>query len=79
MDDDLAALVEYIARQLVEEPDLVEVDVIGHHSNVTIELRVSPVDMGRVIGRGGRVANAIRSLLRVMTVDDRRRVKLEIM
>jgi predicted RNA-binding protein YlqC (UPF0109 family) len=70
-------LVEYIARSLVEEPDAVAVKEI-RGSNVTVlELHVAREDMGRVIGKDGRVANAIRTLLRVATHDDRR-VVLEI-
>ena len=70
-------LVEFIARSLVEEPDAVAVKEI-RGSNVTVlELHVAREDMGRVIGKDGRVANAIRTLLRVATHDDRR-VVLEI-
>lgn len=79
MEEQLKLLVEYLARELAEEPDLVEVDVLAGRSTITVELRVSPNDMGRVIGRGGRVANAIRTLLRTAAGGDRRRVKLEIM
>ncbi len=70
-------LVEYIARSLVEEPEAVAVKEI-HGSNVTVlELHVAREDMGRVIGKDGRVANAIRTLLRVATHDEKR-VVLEI-
>ena len=70
-------LVEYIARLLVEAPESVAVKEI-RGSNVTVlELHVAREDMGRVIGKDGRVANAIRTLLRVATRDDHR-VVLEI-
>lgn len=58
-------LVEYIAKTLVNNPDAVSVTEINRRSVVILELRVAPEDMGRVIGKDGRVANAIRSLLRV--------------
>jgi predicted RNA-binding protein YlqC (UPF0109 family) len=72
-------LVEYIAKSLVDHPEAVEVTEISGSSSVVVELRVAPDDMGRVIGKSGRVANAIRSLLRVMAAKDGRRITLEIL
>ncbi len=70
-------LVEYIAKSLVEKPEAVAVKEI-RGSNVTVlELHVAREDMGRVIGKDGRVANALRTLLRVATRDEKR-VVLEI-
>jgi uncharacterized protein len=63
-------LTEYIAKSLVDHPDKVVVDEVRHGDRVTLELRVAKDDMGRVIGRGGRVANAIRMLLRVAAERD---------
>lgn len=63
-------LVEYIAKTLVNNPDAVSVTEINRRSVVILELRVAPEDMGRVIGKDGRVANAIRSLLRVASGND---------
>jgi uncharacterized protein len=60
-------LVEYIARNLVDEPDAVHVNRRRAGSNTILELKVSPDDMGRVIGKQGRVANAIRTLLKSMS------------
>lgn len=71
-------LVEYIAKSLVDDPDQVEVTEIPGTTSVIIELRVAPDDMGRVIGRDGRVANAIRVLLRVVAAKENKRVTLEI-
>lgn len=71
-------LVEYIAKALVDNPDQVEVTEIPGTTSVIIELRVSPDDMGRVIGKDGRVANAIRVLLRVVAAQQNKRVTLEI-
>lgn len=58
-------LVEYIAKALVDHPDEVSVQESRRGDRVTLELRVAKEDMGRVIGKSGRVANAIRALLRV--------------
>lgn len=57
-------LVEYLAKQLVEDPDAVEVTEIEGDRGVLIQLRVDPDDMGKVIGKGGRTARAIRTVVR---------------
>jgi predicted RNA-binding protein YlqC (UPF0109 family) len=71
-------LLEYLARSLVDKPDAVNVDVEEDDDEVSLLLTVDEADMGRVIGRDGRIANAIRSLLRVMASRDGRHVELEI-
>jgi predicted RNA-binding protein YlqC (UPF0109 family) len=71
-------LLEYVARALVDKPDAVWVDVEEAGDEVTLTLGVDEDDMGRVIGRDGRIANAIRSLLRIMAARDGRHVELEI-
>lgn len=58
-------LIEYIAKSLVDHPEEVKVRQSGGGSRVRIELSVLKDDMGRVIGKGGKVANSIRTLLRV--------------
>lgn len=58
-------LVEYVVKSLVDHPDAVQVTEIAERGSVTLELSVAAPDMGRVIGKGGRVINAIRSLLQV--------------
>ncbi|MBU0494779.1 MAG: KH domain-containing protein [Chloroflexi bacterium] len=71
-------LVEYIARGLVDEPQRVQVSEIrGAHATV-IELRVARNDMGRVIGKEGRIANAMRLLLKVPASKEGKHVILEI-
>ncbi len=72
-------LVEYVAKSLVDDPAAVEVTEIPGGSAIVLELRVAPDDMGRVIGKSGRVANAIRVLLRVLAAKHGKRVTLEIM
>ena len=69
---------EYIARSLVDKPDAVWVEVEDEGDETILTLGVDQDDMGRVIGRDGRIANAIRSLLRVMATRDGRHVELEI-
>ncbi|HSK92876.1 MAG TPA: KH domain-containing protein [Candidatus Angelobacter sp.] len=69
---------EYVARALVEKPDAVWVEEDEEGEEIVLTLGVAPDDMGRVIGRDGRIANAIRSLLRVMATRDGRHVELEI-
>jgi predicted RNA-binding protein YlqC (UPF0109 family) len=69
---------EYIARSLVDKPDAVWVEVDDEGDETLLTLGVDQEDMGRVIGRDGRIANAIRSLLRVMAARDGRHVELDI-
>ncbi len=58
-------LIEYIARSLVDDPTAVKVRRRSTGSSIILELHVAPQDTGRIIGKGGRVANAIRTLLHV--------------
>jgi hypothetical protein len=73
-----AELVEYLARRLVEHADQVAVDEIDEDGTLVIRLRVAPDDVGRVIGRGGRIARALRTVVRAAGVHGDRRVTLEI-
>ncbi len=75
----MKALTEYIAKSLVDHPDEVAVNEIRHGNRVTLELCVTKDDMGRVIGKGGRVANAIRTLLRVTAERDGSQVTLDVL
>ena len=70
--------IEYIVRSLVDDPSQVRVTEIEGSNTIIYELRVAPEDMGRVIGKGGRVANAMRTLLRVVAARQGRRATLEI-
>jgi predicted RNA-binding protein YlqC (UPF0109 family) len=69
---------DYVARSLVDNPDGVSVEVDDRGDAVELTLAVDEADMGRVIGRDGRIANAIRSLLRVMGTRAGVHVELEI-
>jgi uncharacterized protein len=71
-------LVEYIAKSLVDHPEQVRVTQIAGDQAVILELEVAPDDMGKVIGKEGRIANAIRSLLKVAAAREGRRAILEI-
>ena len=71
-------LVEFIANQLVEDKAQVVVKEIDEGGRIVIELQVSKEDMGRVIGKGGRVANSIRILLRVAAAREGKKVSLDI-
>jgi predicted RNA-binding protein YlqC (UPF0109 family) len=75
---DEAELVEYLARRLVEHQDQVTVDEVDEDGMLVIRLRVAPDDVGRVIGRGGRIARALRTVVRAAGVHGDRRVTLEI-
>lgn len=57
-------VLEYIARNLVDEPDAVQVTQVDGEGSITLRLAVSSEDMGKVIGRGGRTARAIRDVMR---------------
>lgn len=69
---------EYVARSLVDKPDAVFVEIEDDEDETVLTLSVDQEDMGRVIGRDGRIANALRDLLRAMATRDGRRVELEI-
>jgi len=71
-------LVEFLARALVEDPDSVRVSVKETQRAKILKLRVAQDDVGRVIGKGGRVANAMRSLLRASSSGDERQIILDI-
>ncbi len=75
---DLRQLVEYMATFLVKEPDSVIVREIQGGNATILQLSVAEDDMGRVIGKGGRVANAMRTLLCVAAARGGRRATLEI-
>ncbi len=73
-----AELVEYLARRLVEQADQVSVEEVEEDGDLVIRLHVAPEDLGRVIGRGGRIARAMRTLVRAGGAHGDRRVLLEI-
>ncbi|MGH9301054.1 MAG: KH domain-containing protein [Acidimicrobiales bacterium] len=58
------AVLDYLARSIVDDPDAVEIEVSEDRSGVNLRLHVAPEDMGKVIGRRGRVAQAVRTVVR---------------
>jgi len=74
----LAELLTYLAKQLVDAPDDVRVDQVDEHDSVVLRLHVAPDDVGKVIGRQGRIARALRQVIRAAGTTDRRLVHLEI-
>jgi predicted RNA-binding protein YlqC (UPF0109 family) len=71
-------LVEFVARSLVDDPDAVSVEVRAGQEGTVIELRVAEDDMGKVIGRNGSVAKAMRTLLKAMAARQGDTISLEI-
>ena len=71
-------LVEVIAKSLVDNPDQVEVTEIDRNRSIVLELRVAENDMGKVIGKQGRIAKAMRSLVKAAAIKDDKRVILDI-
>ncbi len=71
-------LLAYVARQLVDLPDQVEVREIEGERSIILELRVAPEDMGKVIGRQGKTAQALRTLVKAAGLRDGKRVMVEI-
>jgi uncharacterized protein len=72
-------LLEFIVRALVEEPDAVEVEELEEDGDLIYEISVAEGDLGRVIGKGGRVANAIRTVAKAAAVRLDRRVVVDIL
>ena len=72
-------LVEYIARAIVDEPDGVNVNMIEGEKSTILELRVSDNDIGKVIGKHGRIAKAVRTILSASATKTGKRVVLEIL
>jgi len=70
--------VEYVAKGLVDEPEAVEVEEDRRRDRVSLRLNVAEGDMGKVIGKGGRIAHALRNLLNAASVRDGYRVSLDI-
>lgn len=74
----MANLTEYVAKALVDEPDEVRVSEREEYGRVIVRLDVADADMGRVIGRDGRIATAMRSLMKVAAIREDVRAALEI-
>ena len=71
-------LIEYLVRALVDEPDRVDIKEIPGQDATTYEIRVAANDLGKVIGKQGKIANALRTVAKAAGMKDQRRVFLEI-
>ena len=71
-------LVELIAKSLVDQPDLVIVTETSDETTVSLELSVAPEDMGKVIGKGGRIAKAIRTVVKAAATKGDKKVIVDI-
>jgi len=76
--ENLAGLLEYLARSLVDKPDSVKVETYSDGPIAHLDLIVDPDDIGRVIGKHGRVANALRVLLRVVAARNGQQVAMDV-
>ncbi|MGI5851308.1 MAG: KH domain-containing protein [Clostridiales bacterium] len=74
----MGELVKFIAKSLVDNPDQVDVREVEGEQTVIIELRVAPDDMGKVIGKQGRIAKAIRTVVKAAATKENKRVVVEI-
>ncbi len=71
-------LVEILAKALVDQPEKVMVDLVEKDKSIVIELRVAPEDMGKVIGKQGRIAKAIRMVVKAAATRQNKKVMVEI-
>ena len=75
----MAELLAHLARPLVDDPDAVEVNEVQQEGATVLQLRVAKEDVGKVIGRQGRIARALRAIVRASGARSHRRVVLEIL
>lgn len=71
-------LVEYLVKSLAEHPEAVEIAESEIEDNVSLELKISPDDLGRIIGKGGNTINAIRTVVQAAASSHKKRAKLEV-
>jgi uncharacterized protein len=71
-------LVEFMAKSLVENPDAVIVKEVEEEQSIILKLTVAPEDMGKIIGKQGRIAKAIRTVIKAVAVKQNKRVIVEI-
>ena len=75
---DMVERVKFVAQKLVDKPDAVDVREVDGPESVVIELRVDPDDMGKVIGKQGRIAKSIRTVVKAATLKNEKPVFVEI-
>lgn len=74
----METLVQYLAEQLVDHPEDVKTERMEHGSEVTIELRVNAEDMGKVIGKQGRIAKSIRTLVKAAAAKEDKQIRYSV-
>jgi len=74
----LQSLIEYLVKSLVDEPEQVSITEVPQEEATTYEVRVAPGDLGKVIGKQGRIANALRTVIKSVAMKDKRKVYVEI-
>jgi predicted RNA-binding protein YlqC (UPF0109 family) len=74
----LKQTVEYLVKALVDSPDAVTVEEVPGDEATTYEVRVAPDDLGKVIGKQGRIANALRTIIKAIAMKDKKKVYVEI-
>jgi len=74
----LKDLIEYLVRALVDEPDQVNIKEVEGEESTTYEIRVASTDLGKVIGKQGKIANALRTVAKAAAMRNKKRVYLEI-
>jgi predicted RNA-binding protein YlqC (UPF0109 family) len=72
------SMIEYLVRELVDEPEQVSVEEVPGEESTTYEVRVAPGDLGKVIGKQGRIANALRTVAKAVAMKHKRKVYVEI-
>lgn len=75
----MGELVSMLAKSLVDKPEEVEVKEIEDGQSITIELRVAPEDMGKVIGKQGKIAKAIRMVVKAAAIKENKKVTVDIL
>ncbi|KNF08785.1 hypothetical protein CLPU_5c00920 [Gottschalkia purinilytica] len=74
----MGELVEMLAKALVDNPEEVQVNEVEGTQSIIVELKVAPEDMGKIIGKQGRIAKAIRTLVKAAAIKENKRVVVEI-
>lgn len=74
----MQSLIEYLVKALVDEPEQVSITEVPQEEATTYEVRVAPGDLGKVIGKQGRIANALRTVVKSVAMKDKRKVYVEI-
>lgn len=74
----MKALIEYLVKELVDETDQVTITEVPGEESTTYEVHVAPGDLGKVIGKQGRIANSLRTLAKAVAMKEKRKIYVEI-